>query len=132
MSRALILLAGFCAAAHAGGPAFEIPWHTVDGGGGRSAGGSFQLSGTIGQHDAGPVLSSGAFSLRGGFWVRGSASGCNAADLAPPYGLLDLADVSAFIAAFLAMDPLGDLNNDGVFDLTDITDFVGAFSQGCP
>jgi pectate lyase len=42
-------------------------WFTVDGGGGRSAGGDFALSGTVGQPDAG-VLGGGEFSLRGGFW----------------------------------------------------------------
>ncbi len=46
---------------------FEIPWHTVDGGGGTSSGGGFVLSGTAGQPDAGD-LAGGDFVLRGGFW----------------------------------------------------------------
>ncbi len=46
---------------------FEIPWYTVDGGGGTSSGGDFVLRGTIGQPDAGD-LSGGDFTLRGGFW----------------------------------------------------------------
>lgn len=56
---------------------------------------------------------------------------CNAADLAEPYGLLDLSDINAFAAAFLANDPLADLEPDGLFDLTDITTFINAFVQGC-
>ncbi len=31
---------------------FTIDWHTIDGGGGYSAGGDFGLEGTIGQPDA--------------------------------------------------------------------------------
>jgi len=50
---------------------FDLTWHTVDGGGGTSAGGSYSLSGTIGQHDAGVTLSGGAFTLAGGFWAGG-------------------------------------------------------------
>ena len=44
-----------------------VPWHTVDGGGGTSTGGVFRVSGTIGQPDAGQ-MSSGLFTLPGGFW----------------------------------------------------------------
>jgi hypothetical protein len=46
---------------------FAIDWHTIDGGGGTSAGGGYSLSGTIGQPDAG-TMSGGGFSLAGGFW----------------------------------------------------------------
>jgi len=53
------------------------------------------------------------------------------ADVAEPYELLDLADVSAFVGAFVAQDPLADLNADGLFDLTDVTLFVDGFTGGC-
>ncbi len=33
--------------------ALDVPWFSVDGGGGTSAGGDFTLDGTIGQADAG-------------------------------------------------------------------------------
>lgn len=47
---------------------FTIVRWTVDGGGSQSAtGGSFSLSGTTGQFDAG-FSSGGSFELRGGFW----------------------------------------------------------------
>lgn len=52
---------------------FDIDWFTIDGGGGFSSGSGFELEGTIGQHDAGPVMTGGGFSLAGGFWVNDSA-----------------------------------------------------------
>jgi hypothetical protein len=59
--------------------------------------------------------------------------GCNAADLAEPFDVLDLADITAFIGAFLAQDPAADLAPPaGVFDLADLTAFVTAFVGGCP
>lgn len=55
---------------------FDLSWHTVDGGGAMSAtGGSFELSGTIGQADAGGPLTGGAFSLTGGFWPGAATAG---------------------------------------------------------
>lgn len=61
----------------AGGPEFDLTWHTVDGGGVmRSTGGNFELSGTIGQPDAG-AMSGGNFTLTGGFWFEVVASDCN-------------------------------------------------------
>lgn len=54
------------------------------------------------------------------------------ADLAEPFGLLDLADITAFATGFLAMDPIADLIVDSLFDLSDINAFVTAFTAGCP
>ena len=48
---------------------YIIPWYTIDGGGGYSNGGNFELEGTIGQHDAGTAMTGGSFQLNGGFWV---------------------------------------------------------------
>jgi len=59
-------------------------------------------------------------------------SGCNAADLAEPFGELNFFDVSAFLSAFSAQDPGADLNNDGAFDFFDVSDFLSVFGQGCP
>jgi hypothetical protein len=47
---------------------YSINWFKVAGGGGTSAGGAYQVSGTIGQHDAGGPMTGGNFSLTGGFW----------------------------------------------------------------
>jgi len=48
---------------------YSIDWYKVSGGGGTSTGGTYQVSGTIGQHDAGRPMNSGSYSLTGGFWV---------------------------------------------------------------
>ena len=63
--------------------------------------------------------------------VSCSADTCPA-DLAEPFGVLDLADVQAFVTAFTSGEPLADLNDDGVFDLTDVQVFVTSFNAGCP
>ena len=47
-------------------------------------------------------------------------------------GLYDLNDISTFVAAFTGQAPLGDLNNDGLYDLGDIVFFVDNFVAGCP
>ena len=47
---------------------YSINWFKVAGGGGTSAGGAYQVSGTIGQHDAGGPMTGGNYSLIGGFW----------------------------------------------------------------
>jgi autotransporter-associated beta strand protein len=47
---------------------FSIDWHTIDSGGGTSAGGAFSLTGTIGQPDGEGRLTGGNFSLISGFW----------------------------------------------------------------
>lgn len=56
-----------------------------------------------------------------------------AADLAEPYDTLDLADIVAFINAFMDQDELADLADPfGVWDLADVVAFEQAFSAGCP
>jgi len=69
------------AAMLSGGGQYDLSWHTIDGGGGYAAGGSFELEGTIGQHDAGPVMSGGAFALAGGFWGGGPVEGADVASI---------------------------------------------------
>ena len=46
----------------------SITGSVVAGGGGTSSGGSYQVSGTIGQPAAGSAMSGGDYSLTGGFW----------------------------------------------------------------
>lgn len=46
----------------------SIDWYKISGGGGSSSGGAYQVSGTIGQADAGVAMSGGNYSLTGGFW----------------------------------------------------------------
>jgi hypothetical protein len=81
------LLAGLGAAEQ-----FEITRWTIDSGGVvHSQGGAYELSGTIGQHDAGS-LSGGAFELTGGFWFAVHPADCN------DEGLVNLLDTVAFVS----------------------------------
>jgi hypothetical protein len=47
---------------------YTIDWYQVAGGGGTSTGGTYSVTGTIGQPDAGTALSGDYFTLIGGFW----------------------------------------------------------------
>lgn len=70
------------------------------------------------------------------FVVRSTACGagaCGIVDLALPFGILDLADIQAFVSAFVAQDPAADVAAPlGTWDLADVGAFVGAFIAGCP
>lgn len=46
---------------------YDLAWYSVDGGGGTSAGGSFTLTGAIGQPDVGVSRTCGT-ALSGGVW----------------------------------------------------------------
>ena len=49
---------------------YEIAWYTIDGGGAQDlTGGTYTLSGTVGQYDAGSQ-SGGSYALNGGYWVE--------------------------------------------------------------
>ena len=60
----ILLLAAAWVAAAAGGS--ELPWFSVDGGGGESSGGPYAMAGSIGQPDAGE-MGGGAYALSGGY-----------------------------------------------------------------
>ena len=49
---------------------YKLIWYTIDGGGGRSGGGSYVVMGTIGQPEAG-AMAGGSYELLGGFWPGG-------------------------------------------------------------
>ncbi len=58
---------------------------------------------------------------------------CNLADIAEPYGVLDLADVTTFIGSFILQNDAADIAEPfGLFDLADIVMFVTLFNAGCP
>lgn len=67
-----LLLLGCCCHALSARAQYSIDWFTIDGGGGTSTSSVYQVSGTIGQPDAGPVMSGGNFSLTPGFWSLSS------------------------------------------------------------
>jgi hypothetical protein len=126
---------------------YSVAWWTVDGGGAlRSTGGDFELSGTIGQPDAG-VLSGGSLQLHGGFWpgvptlpyCRGDMN-CD--------GVINWRDIDYLIAAqndnlsaWMALFPppgpqcamlAGDTSLDGHVNWRDIDPFIALMNTTCP
>ncbi len=115
----------------AAAPAIET--FTIDGGGATSSGDGWSITGTIGQADAGPALVGGSLALEPGFWPILAADRYCPADVAAPFGVLDLADINAFAGGFLTGDLIADLAEPcGVLDLNDINVFVTSFLAGCP
>ena len=119
---------------------FDLSWFTVDGGGDMftTGGGNFELSGTIGQPDAGPAsgpMIGGGFELVGGFWagVSRALPGDFDGD-----GDVDLADFVQFQLCFAGSNnppaptcPVGvnaDLDDDGDVDLGDFLIFQQNFT----
>jgi len=121
------------ATGQAGALDFEVDWWTLDGGGIMwSTAGNFELSGTLGQADAGPAMTSPRFELVGGFWagLRERARGdlncdglVNTFDIDP--FVLALTDNAAYAVAFPECDyMLADCNGDGAVNAFDIDPFV--------
>jgi len=131
---ALLVVAGSVShSSHAdsrtGGPAYAIDWHTIDTGGGTSSGGSYTLTGTIGQHDAGGPMTGGELSLTGGFW--GGASG----EIVTCPGDLTADDVVG-VADLLQLlsdwnTPGSDLDGDNNTGVSDLLIVLGAWGM-CP
>lgn len=48
---------------------YSVDWHEIAGGGGVSTGSVYSVSGTIGQSDAGSVMTGGNYAVTGGFWA---------------------------------------------------------------
>ena len=67
------------------------------------------------------------------FDLAGLAAGCSVADLATPFGLIDIGDVDAFIAAFVSGAGAADVAPPfGLVDIDDVDGFIVAFLAGCP
>ncbi len=123
----LIISAGFAVAED-----FELSRSTTDGGGVMfSSGADFELSGTIGQPDAG-IMSGGDFELSGGFWFPLAPTDCNSdggvdlsdyGDVEPclsgPDGGLLYPDCNCF-----------DVDGDSDVDMADVARFQAAFTGG--
>jgi hypothetical protein len=128
-----------------------MDWWTIDGGGLMwTTGGNYELSGTIGQHDAGVIMTGGSFELLGGFWAagRGAPEWC-LGDSNCSGGSPDFSDIEYFVAALSgdaswtaryqahhggALPPcpyaVNDLNGGGV-EFTDIEPFIQHLGQQC-
>jgi hypothetical protein len=50
------------------GQSYTIDWYKISSGGGTVSAGSYSLSSTIGQPDAGGPITGGNYSIVGGFW----------------------------------------------------------------
>ena len=108
---------------------FEIIRSTVDGGGVmRSTGGRYELSGSVGQPDAGSMTGAG-IELSGGFWFPLAPSDSN------EDGLVNLEDYEALLACLAGPGEtleLGceafDLNGDGNVDMGDVRLFQLEFT----
>lgn len=98
---------------------YEINWYTVDGGGGRSSGGPYVLTGTIGQPDA-DWSRAGDYELLGGFWPSG-----------PPC-FVDFADFAAFADLWLNSDPSADLDGSERVDFGDLQYLTDYWLLYCP
>jgi hypothetical protein len=113
----------------------SISWSTIDGGGQTfSAGGSFELGGTIGQPDAGLAMTGGTFQLTGGFWPVANVCYC-LGDLNGD-GKKDGRDIQQFVACQLGSGNCSCADADQVngVNLADATAFVSSLLAGaaCP
>jgi hypothetical protein len=138
-THVLILIAVASVAAVATRPAlaqpFEVEWHSIDGGSlTTNTTPDFELSGTVGQPDAGVHSGNGPagpFEISGGFWVvKGAELPCPA-DFDGSGGTPDANDISAFFDAWLVGDQSADVDGSGgTPDANDINFFFVAWLNG--
>ncbi len=114
---------------------YELDWSTIDGGGGTVSGGTFVVSATIGQPDAGATLTGGTFSLSGGFWPGAGSVGPGCVPDFDGDGFVDFFDFDLFVVCFEGGGcPPGrtaDIDGDGFVDFFDYDQYVIAFEAGC-
>lgn len=99
---------------------YEIPWYTIDAGGGTSSGGSYSLTGTIGQADTG-ISSAESYVISSGFWPGNF--GC----------VVNLTDLKMVAEAWLSIgtNP-ADLEPDGKVDMADFAILSYWWLDHCP
>ena len=100
---------------------YDLSWSTIDGGGGTSSGGSYVLSGTIGQPDA-AYSAGGQYELLGGFWAGG------------PLCFVDFQHFARFADYWLetGSDLPADLYEDDIVNWLDLGVFVDEWLDYCP
>ena len=121
---------GFVARVTSALPDYEITRSTIDGGGVmQSTGGDFELSGSIGQPDAGVIIG-GDFELTGGFWFELPPTDCN------DDGIVSLLDHETFTACLSGPGggidaspcPCFDVDGDGDITLSDFAQLQAGFN----
>lgn len=128
----VLLLAVTGSTAHGGPGRYSLAWHTVDGGGVTfSTGGAFTLGGTIGQPDAGPVMSGGEFQLIGGFWAAATSGvPVTCAEDLNDDGVVNGGDLGLLLGNWGGAG-LGDLTGNGTVDGADLGILLSAWGD-CP
>ncbi len=116
------------------GGGYDLTWNTIDGGGGTSAGGGFELSGTIGQPDASAANMTGdIFALTGGFWAGAGVGPAGDCDNDGDVDLDDYVDFANCLAGPAGgTDPVCecfDLDGDGDVTLADFAEFQAAWTN---
>lgn len=103
------------------GGGYDLSWNTIDGGGRTSSGGTYTLTGTIGQPDA-EYSAGGNYEVLGGFWVGGSIC------------IVNFDDFARFADWWLESGPglPADINSDEVVDFYDLELFVRVWLAPCP
>jgi hypothetical protein len=83
------------------GPTYDLTWHTIDGGGGTSSSvaPNYEVTGTIGQPDAGAAMTAPGYELVGGFWAAGGPLPECEGD-ADNSGTVDVDDLIAVVLAW--------------------------------
>ncbi len=112
---------------------YRITWHSIDAGGSMfTTGANYRLGSTIGQHDAGPLLSAGGKAVSGGFWVAAASFP------SPPCpadfnrnGQVSVQDIFDFLAAYFGGEITADFNGNGQVSVQDIFDYLAAYFAGC-
>ncbi len=114
---------------------YSIDWWTIDGGGEMgSVGGTYELSGTIGQPDAGAVMTGSGYELVGGFWPGGAEDEFCFGDLDGD-GVIGLSDLAQLLSNYGttsgAVYEDGDLDADGDVDLADLAALLAVYGTTC-
>ncbi len=131
-----LVCAGCLLTAGAAGQTFTIDWYTIDAGGATfTTGGDFELSGTIGQHDAMPTtMTGGGFTLVGGFWAGVTVGEFCFGDLDGD-GQIGLGDLAILLANYEQPSGMqyedGDLDGDGDVDLADLAQLLSVYGTNC-
>jgi hypothetical protein len=114
----MVLATLFCPAALG---QYEIGWSTIDGGGGRTSGGRYVLSDTIGQPDA-AYSAAGPYEVLAGFWPG------------TPICVIGFGSFTTFAEQWLhsGADLPADLNHSRTVDFVDLRLFVDQWLQYCP